>query len=272
MAPKVSLLMTVYNREQYLEAAIVSVLAQTYPHYEFILWDDGSTDRSNEIAIHFAQQDPRIKHFKAEHQGRNASLRAAHRQADGTYLGWIDSDDCLTPATLAATVAFLDNEPEVGMVYTDHQTIDAQGSLQGYDHRCKIPYSKDRLLVDFMTFHFRLIRRECFELAGGINPEFKAAIDYDFCLRLSEVTQIKHLQIPLYEYRVHLQRMSSQGRYRQVQYAKAAVEQALVRRGLDKTYRLEVSENAEFILRNRSGHPEGSRDIATIRVWKRHIS
>jgi Helix-turn-helix domain len=183
-----------------------------------------------------------------------------------TYLGWIDSDDRLTPATLAATVAFLDNEPEVGTVYTDHQIIDAQGNLQGYDYRCKIPYSKDRMLVEFMTFHFRLIRRDCFEQAGGINPEFKAAIDYDFCLRLSEVTQIKHLQIPLYEYRVHPQKMSSQGRYQQVQCAKAAVEQALVRRGLDKTYRLEVSENTEFILRNRLGHPEGSREMATIRV------
>jgi glycosyltransferase involved in cell wall biosynthesis len=61
MAPKVSLIMTVYNREQYLEAAIASVLAQTYPHYELILWDDGSTDRSSEIAARFAKQAPRIK-------------------------------------------------------------------------------------------------------------------------------------------------------------------------------------------------------------------
>jgi glycosyltransferase involved in cell wall biosynthesis len=251
MNPKVSLIMTVYNREQYLEEALVSVLSQTYPQYELILWDDGSTDRSGEIAAHFATQDPRIKYFQAKHQGRNASLRAVHQQADGIYLGWIDSDDRLTPATLAATVAFLDNEPEVGMVYTDHQTIDAQGNLQGYGHRCRIPYSKDRLLVDFMTFHFRLMRREWFEQAGGINPSFEAAIDFDLCLRLAEITAIKHLQVPLYEYRVHPQRMSSQGRYRQVHYAKAAVEQALVRRGLDKTYRLEVSADAKFILRNR---------------------
>lgn len=251
MLPKVSLILTVHNREQYLEEALTSVLSQTYPHYELILWDDGSTDRTGEIATHFAQQDSRIKHFKADHQGRNAALRTAHQQAKGPYLSWIDSDDRLTPATLAATVAFLDNEPEVGMVYTDHQIIDAQGTLQGYGHRCRIPYSKDRMLVDFMTFHFRLIRCGRFEQAGGINPSFEAAIDFDLCLRLAEVTTIKHLQIPLYEYRVHPQRMSSQGRHRQVQYAKAAVEQALIRRGLDKTYRLEVSENAEFILRNR---------------------
>jgi glycosyltransferase involved in cell wall biosynthesis len=238
--------MTVHNREQYLVEAIASVQAQTYPHSELILWDDGSSDRTVEIAAHFAQQDPRIRYFKAEHQGRNAALRAAHKQAEGDYLGWIDSDDRLTPATLAATVGFLNAEPDIGMVYTDHQIIDSQGKLQGYGHRCEIPYSKDRLLVDFMTFHFRLIRRESFEACGGIDPYFESAIDYDLCLRLSEVTHIKHLKVPLYEYRIHPQSMSNQSRSRQVQYAKAAVERAIMRRGLSQIYHLEVSADQSF--------------------------
>jgi glycosyltransferase involved in cell wall biosynthesis len=246
--PKVSLILTVHNRGQYLEEALASVQAQAYPNYELILWDDGSTDNSGEIATHHAAQDPRIRHFTAKHQGRNAALRAAHQQAEGNYLGWIDSDDRLTPATLAATVAFLEAEPNIGMVYTDHHIIGSQGNSQGYGHRCQIPYSKDRLLVDFMTFHFRLIRRESFERAGGIDPYFEAAIDYDLCLRLSEITQIKHLKVPLYEYRVHPQSMSHQSRSRQVQYAKAAVENAIARRGLSQTYRLEVSADATFTL------------------------
>jgi GT2 family glycosyltransferase len=136
----------------------------------------------------------------------------------------------------------------VGMVYTDHQIIDAQGKSQGYGHRCGIPYSKDRLLVDFMTFHFRLMRRESFEQAGGIDPYFEAAIDYDLCLRLSEITTIKHLKVPLYEYRVHPQSMSHQSRSHQVQYAKAAVEEAIKRRGLSQTYRLDVSADSKFTL------------------------
>jgi glycosyltransferase involved in cell wall biosynthesis len=251
MEPKVSLIMTVYNREQYIAEAIASVLSQTYPHYELILWDDGSTDRSSELASHFANKDPRIKYVKAEHQGRNAALRAAHQLADGTYLGWIDSDDRLTPATLAATVAFLNAEPELGMVYTDHQILDSQGNAQGYGHRCQIPYTKERLLVDFMTFHFRLMRRDCFELAGSIDPYFESAIDYDLCLRLSETTLIKHLRVPLYQYRNHPSSMSNQGRSTQVRYAKAAVEKALIRRGLEKSYRLDVSAEAKFTLRLR---------------------
>jgi GT2 family glycosyltransferase len=78
------------------------------------------------------------------------------------------------------------------LVYTNHQIIDTQGNSQGCGHRCQIPYPKDRLLVDFMTFHFRLMRRESFEQAGGINPCFEEAVDYDLCLRLSEITTIKH--------------------------------------------------------------------------------
>jgi glycosyltransferase involved in cell wall biosynthesis len=201
MNPKVSLILTVHNREQYLEEALTSVQEQAYPDYELILWDDGSTDNSGTIAANFATHDPRIRYFSSYHQGRNAALRAAHQQAQGQYLGWIDGDDRLTPATLAATVAFLETEPDIGMVYTNHQIIDKQGNLKGYGHRCQIPYSKERLLVDFMTFHFRLMRRESFEQAGGINPYFESAIDYDLCLRLSEVRQIRHLQVPLYEYR-----------------------------------------------------------------------
>jgi hypothetical protein len=145
-------------------------------------------------------------------------------------------------------VGILNAEPDIGMVYTDHQIIDQQGTLKGYGHRCQIPYSKDRLLVDFMTFHFRLMRRESFEQAGGIEPYFESAIDYDLCLRLSEITTIKHLKVPLYEYRVHPQSMSHQSRSRQVQYAKAAVEQAIARRGLSQTYRLDVSADATFTL------------------------
>jgi glycosyltransferase involved in cell wall biosynthesis len=155
MPPKVTLILTIHNRKlrtkiaPFLAQVIASVQAQTYPNYELILWDDGSTDDSGEIAAHHAAQDPRIRYFRAKHQSRNASLRTADQQARGQYIGRIDSDESsaprvrLTPATLAATVSFLNTEPDIGMVYTDHHIIDTQGNSQGYGHRCQIPYSKD---------------------------------------------------------------------------------------------------------------------------------
>jgi cellulose synthase/poly-beta-1,6-N-acetylglucosamine synthase-like glycosyltransferase len=81
MRPKVSLILTIHNRSPYLPQAIASIQTQAYLNYELILWNDGSTDDSGEIAAHHAAQDPRIRHFTAKHQGRNAALRAAHQQA-----------------------------------------------------------------------------------------------------------------------------------------------------------------------------------------------
>lgn len=63
----VSLIMTVFNREKYLGAAIKSALSQTHTNFELIIWDDGSTDQSLSIATHYAQQDSRIRLVAANH-------------------------------------------------------------------------------------------------------------------------------------------------------------------------------------------------------------
>jgi len=115
----------------------------------------------------------------------------------------VDSDDALAPTAVEETAAVLDHEPSVGMVYTDHVMVDESGRLLGLGARCAIPYSKDRLLVDFMTFAFRLLRRGVYDAAGGVEESFATAHDYDFCLRVSEVAQIRHLARPLYAYRIN---------------------------------------------------------------------
>lgn len=118
MTAKISLVMTVYNRERYLATAIKSVLAQTYPDFELLIWDDGSTDKSLEIANDYAQRDRRVRVVAAEHQGRSPALKAAHSQATGAYLGWVDSDDALVPTALEETALVLNGHPELGLVYT----------------------------------------------------------------------------------------------------------------------------------------------------------
>jgi glycosyltransferase involved in cell wall biosynthesis len=248
MPTKISLIMTVHSREHFLEAALASVLAQTYQDWELVIWDDGSSDRSLEIAQHYVQRDQRLRLFSASHRGRAASLQAAHAQARGSYLGWIDSDDQLAPAALAATAAILDTHSEIGMVYTDHQVINEQGQLLGYGKRCQIPYSPDRLLIDFMTFHFRLFRRSVFQQAGGIASEVAIAIDYDLCLRLSEITQVHHLRVPLYLYRTHSQSLSQQFLQQQVTASQQAISRALERRGLADHYQINVDANHRFRL------------------------
>lgn len=265
MAATTSLVMTVYNRERYLGEVIESVLAQTYGDFELLVWDDGSTDASADIARSYAKRDARVRVVAAEHQGRAPALKAAHELATGKYIGWVDSDDKLASMALEETAAILDARPEIGLVYTDYLVIDEQDNVRGLGQRCSIPYSFDRLLVDFMTFHFRLFRREAFKAAGGFDLSFHVAVDYDLCLRLSEVTQFVHVAKPLYYYRIHWASISYQQQVDQILASKEAISRALQRRGLSERYEIDVQIISKYFLRRKAEIPfQQGVDLATL--------
>ncbi|HAZ47836.1 MAG TPA: filamentous hemagglutinin [Cyanobacteria bacterium UBA11369] len=249
MAIPYSLVMTVYNRSRYLSTAIESVLRQTKRDFELLIWDDGSTDGSVEIACDYAQRDKRVRVVAAEHQGLSRSLKAAIAQTTGDYIGWVDSDDALAPTALEETTAVLDAYPEVGLVYTDYMVMDEHGKVRGYGQRCRIPYSKERLLIDFTIFHFRLMRRSVYDLVGGIDETFERAQDYDLCLRLSEVTQVQQVKKPLYYYRHYPENISHQQRMQQIMCSAEAVKRAIARRGLSDRFELDVQIVSRFSLR-----------------------
>lgn len=252
MSPLISIVITTYNRATFLEAAIASLLQQTYPDFELLIWDDGSTDGSVELAQAYAQRDRRVRVIQANHQGRVAALKAAIVHTSGTYLGWVDSDDWLAPTTLEKTVAVLQANAQVGMVYTDYVEVNEQGQVLQTGHRCSTPYSKDLLLVEFMTFHFRLLRRSLYDQVGGIDRSLDFVEDYDLCLRLSEITQIHHLQEPLYYYRIHSGSASQQLNLEQILRSRAVIQQALRRRGMAQTHVLEVNlPSGRFTLRRK---------------------
>jgi glycosyltransferase involved in cell wall biosynthesis len=248
MKAAVSLIITVYNREPFLAETIESVLAQTYRDFELLIWDDGSTDGSVAIAEHYAQQDARIRCVAAGHQGFAPALRAAIATTTGTYLGWVDSDDLLAPMALEETIAVLNGSSSVGMVYTQYNVIDETGVDQGLGVRNQVSYSRDQLLVSFMTFHFRLLRRSVYEQVGGLDASYERAEDYDLCLRLSEVTEIRQVAKPLYFYRQHSGNMTND-QLEQIRWSYQAAVSALKRRGLDGKYAIDLQVMSQFMLR-----------------------
>lgn len=250
MFPLISLVITTYNREQFLSNAIESVLQQTFSDFELIVWDDGSSDRSVELAQTYAQRDRRVRVIAAPHQGRVKALSAAIAQTRGTYLGWVDSDDWLAPTALAATAQVLNADQQVGMAYTDYYETDATGRVVQYGRRCHISYSAKRLLVDFMTFHFRLLRRSLYEQVGGIKDSLDFVEDYDLCLRLSEVTQFQRIQQPLYFYRQHAHNASHQLNLEQTLRTHTILKRALQRRGMTATHAIDLEiATGQFTLR-----------------------
>lgn len=258
MPPRVSIVMVNHNRARFIEAALRSVLTQTWSDLEVVVWDDGSSDGSVEVVKRVAATDRRVRLHRGEHQGVVAAQREANALARGGLVGWVDSDDLLVRTALEETVAHLEAHPTSGLVYTQHVVIDAENRSAGLGARCAIPYSPRRLLVDFMTHHFRLFRREVWERTGGVDGSLATSPDYDFCLRASEVTEITHLARPLYCYRVHPGQISAERRLEQIASAAAAVRAALARRGMAAELELTVEVRSRFSLTPRQPPTDGA--------------
>lgn len=126
--PKVSVILTSFNHERYLQEAIDSVLNQSFADFELIIWDDASTDNSWELINQYS--DPRIKPFRNEYPMRGiwGINKAIAEHARGEFMAIHHSDDVWHPEKLAKQVSYLDSHPETGGVFTWAQVIDEHGS------------------------------------------------------------------------------------------------------------------------------------------------
>lgn len=107
---QISVIMPVYNQEKYVADAIKSILKQTFTDFEFIIVDDGSTDKTVEIIESF--DDRRIRLIRAEHKGFLHALKLATKEASGKWLARMDSDDVCTPDRFERQMNFLAAHPE----------------------------------------------------------------------------------------------------------------------------------------------------------------
>jgi glycosyltransferase involved in cell wall biosynthesis len=105
--PSLSIIVPVYNVEQYIHGAIDSILAQTYTDFELILVDDGSTDSSGEICNEFAKKDPRIIVIHQKNGGVSSARNAGIDCSQGEYIGFVDPDDIIDPSMYESLVGAL---------------------------------------------------------------------------------------------------------------------------------------------------------------------
>ncbi|MBN8645003.1 MAG: glycosyltransferase [Planctomycetes bacterium] len=256
LPPRVTVITTVHNRERYVEAAVRSVRTQTFRDFEHVIVDDASTDASLSILRRLAAEDQRIRLIESRRLGVVGALALAHKHASARLIGWVDSDDLLVQTALEETVGALDANPDAGLVFTDHITIDEAGRPLPDPPRPALAFHAHQLITDFFAFHFRLFRRSVFDAAGGIDESLTAAPDYDFCLRASEHCRFLHLPVPLYCYRRHGSAISTTRRAEQTSNSLLAAERALARRGLADRLRIAVDHNGRFSLVSRT-NPQG---------------
>lgn len=135
MKPKISVLMTVYNGEKFLEETIESVLNQTFGDFELIIIDDGSTDNTKEIIMKFAKWDKRIKYY---YFGKNKGyyyldevINEGLRKCKGKYIARIDADDLCNPNRLEVQYNYLEKNKDIFLIGSSAEVIDYHGKKIG---------------------------------------------------------------------------------------------------------------------------------------------
>ena len=195
---------------RFLPAAIESVLAQTYPHVELIIADDGSTDKSLDIAQGYASRHPdRVKAFSHDghaNRGISATSNLALRKSSGDYWCGLSSDDTFMPEKVERQVVFLEQHPEIGMVYGRAVSIDAGGRALGVELFRDPPPARDPLPLllerNWICGSTVMARRECF-VTIGLHDEGVMYSDWDLWVRIVARFGMAFLARPLAQYRVH---------------------------------------------------------------------
>lgn len=202
--PKVTVLMSTYNREGYIREAIESVLAQTFQEFEFLIVNDGSVDRSREIILSY--QDSRIRLIENnQNLGIPRSLNKGLNLAQGELVARLDSDDILEPERLARQVAFLEANPETALVGSGYQEIDKEGNLLGeYELPCDSTELRWGLLfyTPFLSSSI-MFRRAILQSVGLYNENFPYAQDHELWVRIAQFSPVANLNECLVKYRVH---------------------------------------------------------------------
>ena len=202
--PLVTVLTAVRNGEAYLDAAIASIVAQTFSAFEYILINDASTDRTPIIAEEWGKRDARIRVLhNATSLNAAGALNRGLAEAQGIYVAILDGDDVAYPTRLDEQVAFLEANPTVGVVGSQVMGIDASGQEGKVLHFPTAPaIAQWRIFFHTPVLHSAaMMRRELVEQVGRYSVAMWTATDYELFARMSRVGEITNLPTTLVAYR-----------------------------------------------------------------------
>mgnify|MGYP005753132457 CR=1 FL=1 len=217
--PLVSIICLCYNHERFLQEALDSVLAQTYPNIEVIVVDDCSTDGSVAIIESYLERYPQIRFISTGYnRGNCAAFNMGFQASSGAYIIDFATDDVLLPERVAQQVeAFGRLDESYGVMYSDAEYItDASAHLYYHSHKYK-PAPDGDVFAEVLRRYFicpptMMVRRAVFEQLGGYDPAL-AYEDFDFWVRSARSFKYFYLNKVTTKRRVHEQALS-QGLYK----------------------------------------------------------
>lgn len=208
--PVVTIVIPTYNQQRYLAEAVQSALAQTYLDREVLVIDDGSTDRTPAILDQFGSA---IRWVRKENGGTASALNLGIREARGTWVAWLSSDDAFLPDKLERQMALVSQQPHCDVVYTDWYVVDADGAVTSHLHSPTFPTRKKLIagLVRGCVINgsTTLVRRSAYERVGLFDESLVQAHDWDMWLRLARDYAFGHVPQPLLRYRWHGENLSA---------------------------------------------------------------
>lgn len=228
--------MSVYNGGRHLEAAVNSVLGQTFSDFEFIIIDDGSRDGSAAKLAGFAERDSRIRLVARENRGLTVSLNEGLALARADLIARMDADDVADAQRLDRQVERMRQDASLVALGTWAQCIEDTG-LPVFQWRTPATHEGiDGAHIRGETGNIihptAMMRREAVAKVGGYNAKYETAQDLDLWLRLAEMGRLSNLPELLLKYRLTLQAVTQAKRRRQEADATEAIRSARERRGL----------------------------------------
>ncbi len=199
----ISVIIPVYNGEDFLGAAIDSVLGQSIDDYELLVVDDGSTDRSPSIAKSYGE---RLTYLRKENGGVASALNHGIREAGGKYIAWLSHDDLFLPNKLERQLKFTNENKRFKACYTDYHIIDPAGNLiktvetPWYPRQEAIRALFARMYINGSSM---LIDRTVFDRVGLFNERRRYSQDADFWFRILHQFEIGRVPEVLLLWRSH---------------------------------------------------------------------
>lgn len=217
VAGLVSVVIPVYNRVDFIEETIRSVITQDYPSIELIVVDDGSTDGSYQLLLELKSQFnfTLITHQDHKNFGQSASINLGMSISSGEFIAILDSDDLFLPEKITLQINEFDKDPKVDLIYGLGTAIDAEGNylydILREDH--KESNDPNAVLLDcyFLLPQNSLARRSVYEKVGSFDENLRAAQDHDMLVRMAEVANFKFVPKYFFKYRRHSNSISSKG-------------------------------------------------------------
>jgi glycosyltransferase involved in cell wall biosynthesis len=207
--PVVSVIIPVYNGQRFLSETLESVISQTMTGWEIIAINDESTDNSRKVLKLYTERYPdKIRCISVRNGGVSRARNTGVSLARGKYIAFLDQDDLWMPEKLQLQTELLSSDETLGMVFTNEALIDETGSVT---REKAITFGAaqhgaifESLLFDnFIPISSVLVKKDLFLKAGGFDPRFSLAEDYDLLLKIVRETRVDYIDMPLLRYREH---------------------------------------------------------------------